>query len=58
MVRATASGRMLDHALLGGVPLAIEPLQPMYCADQGCVNTLARRSTCATCSTAVAHPWA
>src|SRR5712692_1376859 len=28
-------GEMLDHASSAGVPLAIEPLHPMYCADRG-----------------------
>ena len=31
---------VLDHARSSGVPLAIEPLHPMYCADRACVNTL------------------
>lgn len=31
---------VLDHARSAGVPLAIEPLHPMYCADRCCVNTL------------------
>jgi len=31
---------VLDHATAAGVPLAIEPLHPMYCADRCCVNTL------------------
>ncbi len=31
---------VLDHARAGRVPLAIEPLHPMYCADRACVNTL------------------
>ncbi|HLB16794.1 MAG TPA: sugar phosphate isomerase/epimerase family protein [Burkholderiales bacterium] len=35
-------GEILDHALSAGVPLAIEPLHPMYCADRACVNTLAQ----------------
>src|SRR5262245_18490916 len=34
-------GKLLDHARENGVPLAIEPMHPMYCADRGCVNTLA-----------------
>jgi sugar phosphate isomerase/epimerase len=34
-------GEVLDHARSAGVPLAIEPLHPMYCADRACVNTLA-----------------
>ena len=34
-------GELLDHARSSGVPLAIEPMHPMYCADRGCVNTLA-----------------
>src|SRR2546430_530310 len=32
---------LLPHALDAGVPLAIEPLHPMYAADRACVNTLA-----------------
>jgi sugar phosphate isomerase/epimerase len=35
-------GEVLDHARSCGVPLAIEPLHPMYCADRACVNTLAQ----------------
>src|SRR6267143_2140994 len=35
-------GGVLDHARSAGVPLAIEPLHPMYCADRACVNTLAQ----------------
>jgi sugar phosphate isomerase/epimerase len=35
-------GDVLDHARSAGVPLAIEPLHPMYCAGRGCVNTLAQ----------------
>jgi len=35
-------GETLDHARSAGVPLAIEPLHPMYCADRACVNTLAQ----------------
>jgi sugar phosphate isomerase/epimerase len=34
-------GEVLDHARSVGVPLAIEPLHPMYAADRGCVNTMA-----------------
>jgi sugar phosphate isomerase/epimerase len=33
-------GEILDHARSAGVPLAIEPLHPMYCADRACVNTM------------------
>lgn len=33
-------GEILDHAREAGVPLAIEPMHPMYCADRACVNTL------------------
>ena len=40
---------VLPHARARNMPLAIEPLHPMYAADRACVNTLARRSTCATC---------
>jgi len=35
-------GAVFDHARSAGVPLAIEPLHPMYCADRACVNTLAQ----------------
>jgi sugar phosphate isomerase/epimerase len=31
---------MLPHARASGMPLAIEPLHPMYAADRACVNTL------------------
>ncbi len=31
---------LLDHARAQRMPLAIEPLHPMYAADRGCVNTL------------------
>jgi len=31
---------ILDHARASKVPLAIEPLHPMYAADRSCVNTL------------------
>jgi len=31
-----------EHARAVGVPLAIEPLHPMYAADRACVNTLAQ----------------
>jgi sugar phosphate isomerase/epimerase len=33
-------GRLLDYARSVGMPLAIEPLHPMYAADRACVNTL------------------
>jgi len=32
---------LLPYARAAGVPLAIEPLHPMYAADRACVNTLA-----------------
>ena len=35
-------GEILDHARNAGVPLAVEPLHPMYCADRACVNTLSQ----------------
>jgi sugar phosphate isomerase/epimerase len=38
-VEAAIDG-LLDHAEAAGVPLAIEPLHPMYAADRSCVNTL------------------
>jgi sugar phosphate isomerase/epimerase len=31
---------LLDYAASVGMPLAIEPLHPMYAADRACVNTL------------------
>ncbi|MEZ5729508.1 MAG: sugar phosphate isomerase/epimerase family protein [Burkholderiaceae bacterium] len=31
---------ILARARSAGVPLALEPLHPMYCADRACVNTL------------------
>ena len=34
-------GALLDHARAAKMPLAIEPLHPMYAADRACVNTLA-----------------
>lgn len=33
-------GELLDYARQAGMPLAIEPLHPMYAADRACVNTL------------------
>jgi sugar phosphate isomerase/epimerase len=33
---------ILPQARAAGVPLAIEPLHPMYAADRACVNTLAQ----------------
>jgi sugar phosphate isomerase/epimerase len=33
---------LLPHARGANVPLAIEPLHPMYAADRACVNTLAQ----------------
>jgi sugar phosphate isomerase/epimerase len=31
---------LLEHARAAGVPLALEPLHPMYCADRSCLSTL------------------
>ncbi|MBB3263559.1 sugar phosphate isomerase/epimerase [Azospirillum sp. OGB3] len=31
---------LLEHARAAGMPLAIEPLHPMYAADRACVNTM------------------
>ncbi|AWJ84704.1 endonuclease [Azospirillum sp. TSH58] len=31
---------LLEHARSAGMPLAIEPLHPMYAADRACVNTM------------------
>ncbi len=33
-------GKLLEAARPAGMPLAIEPLHPMYAADRACVNTL------------------
>jgi sugar phosphate isomerase/epimerase len=33
---------LLEHARSVGMPLALEPLHPMYAADRACVNTLAQ----------------
>lgn len=33
---------VLPHARAAGVPVAIEPLHPMYAADRCCINTLAQ----------------
>ncbi len=35
-------GELLEYARPAGMPLAIEPLHPMYAADRACVNTLAQ----------------
>ena len=32
--------QLLEHARAARMPLAIEPLHPMYAADRGCVNSL------------------
>ena len=37
---ADVLGRLLDHARAAGMPLALEPLHPMYAADRACVNTM------------------
>ena len=34
-------GQLLDYARPAGMPLAIEPLHPMYAAERACVNTMA-----------------
>src|SRR5437773_9458306 len=34
-------GELLEYARPAGMPLAIEPLHPMYAADRGCVYTMA-----------------
>jgi sugar phosphate isomerase/epimerase len=35
-------GELLEYARVAGMPLAIEPLHPMYAADRACVNTMAQ----------------
>jgi len=37
-----AIAELLDYADKSGMPLAIEPLHPMYAADRACVNTMAQ----------------
>lgn len=39
---ADGLARLMPHARAAGVPVAIEPLHPMYAADRACVNTLAQ----------------
>ena len=34
-------GELLEYSRGAGLPLAIEPLHPMYAADRACVNTMA-----------------
>jgi sugar phosphate isomerase/epimerase len=34
--------KLLEHSRAANLPLAIEPLHPMYAADRACVNTLAQ----------------
>ncbi len=34
--------KLLEHSRAAGMPLAIEPLHPMYAADRACVNTIAQ----------------
>lgn len=35
-------GELLEYARPAGMPLAIEPMHPMYAADRACVNTMAQ----------------
>ncbi|HVE49526.1 MAG TPA: sugar phosphate isomerase/epimerase family protein [Casimicrobiaceae bacterium] len=35
-------GTLLDYSKSVGMPLAIEPLHPMYAADRACINTLSQ----------------
>src|SRR6266850_2569360 len=37
---ADGMAAVLPHARAAKVPLAIEPLHPMYAADRGCISTL------------------
>jgi sugar phosphate isomerase/epimerase len=39
---ADGIGAVLPHARANNMPLAIEPLHPMYAGDRACVNTLAQ----------------
>ena len=45
---ANGLAAILPHARSNNMPLAIEPLHPMYAADRACVIPSRRRSTCAT----------
>ncbi len=38
-------GELLEYARPAGMPLAIEPLHPMYAADRACVNTMAHANS-------------
>src|SRR5580692_28888 len=38
----TGLAELLDYSRSAGMPLALEPLHPMYAADRACVNTLAQ----------------
>ena len=42
MMVADGLAAILPHARASNMPLAIEPLHPMYAADRACVNTLAQ----------------
>jgi sugar phosphate isomerase/epimerase len=35
-------GELLEYSRPAGMPLAIEPMHPMYAADRACVNTMAQ----------------
>ena len=37
-----AIAALLEHSRSAGMPLAVEPLHPMYAADRACINTLAQ----------------
>jgi sugar phosphate isomerase/epimerase len=39
---AVTIGALLEHSRNVGLPLALEPLHPMYAADRACINTLAQ----------------
>ncbi|HWA17753.1 MAG TPA: sugar phosphate isomerase/epimerase family protein [Devosia sp.] len=42
MMVAEGIAAIRDHARSSGVPLAIEPLHPVYAADRACINTIAQ----------------
>ena len=42
-------GALLEHARTAAMPLALEPLHPMYAADRACVNTMAQEIGRASC---------
>ena len=42
LVLVVGIGDLLEYSRSAGMPLAIEPLHPMYAADRACVNTMSQ----------------